>query len=96
MILAYVYGLMVFSMLSTLYIHGYGLNGVGSNHVLTSMCKKYCLDKYYPKIQPRTYLGDGGEHFSSITWVLSLSCFWNSAIKFSMSSCTKIIMNYFL
>jgi len=49
MILAYVYGLMVFSMLSTLCIHGCGLNGVGSNHVLTSMCKNIVLTNIIQK-----------------------------------------------
>ena len=49
MILAYVYGLMGFSMLSTLYILGYGLNGVGSNHVLTFMCKNIVLTNIIQK-----------------------------------------------
>ena len=46
------------------------------------------LELYY-RYKYLSYLGDGGAHFSSITCVLDLSCSWNSAINFSMSSYNK-------
>ena len=41
------------------------------------------------------YRGDGGGHFSSMTWVRRLSFSTNSAIICSMSSCTHKHMWYF-